>query len=94
MGSASVGGFVPLPVHSFLQIRCRGHIRGNPCLVVYSRQWVGSFVDAAAAAGNIVVGWGELAMELRSHSHYSSHIQAVLIVAWNSARAAVDRSLH
>ena len=60
LGSAFVGGFVPLPVRIFLQIRCRGHIRGDPCLVVYDRQWVGSFVAAAAVAGNIGVGWGEL----------------------------------
>ena len=93
--SAFVGGFVPLPVRALLQIRCRGHFRDDPCLVVYGRQGVGSFhVAAADVAGNIGVGWGELAMELRSHSHDSSHIEAVLVVDWHSARAVVDGSPH
>ena len=91
VGSALVGGFVPLPTRILLQIRCRGHICGNPCLVVYGHQWVGSFV-AAAAAGNIGVVRGELAMELRSHSHYRFHIVAVLVVARHYARAVVDGS--
>ena len=95
VGSALVDGFVPLPVLILPQIRCRGHIRGDPCLVVYGHQWVESFVAAAAAvAGNIGVVQGELAMELRSHSHYRFHIVAVLVVARHYARAVVDGSPH
>ena len=93
-GSGFVGVYVPLPVLLFLQIRCRGHIHGDSCLVVYGRQWVGSFVAATSVAGNIGVGWGELAMELRSHFHYSSHIVAVLVVAQHSAQAVVAWSPH
>ena len=69
MVSAPVGDFVPLPVRILLQIRCRGHIRGDPCLVVYGHQWDGNFVSHVSVAGNIGVVWGELAIELRSHSH-------------------------
>ena len=94
VGSALVGGFVPLPARILLQIRCRGHIRGNPCLVVYGHQWVGSFVAAAAVAGSIGVVREELAMELRSHSHYRFHIVAVLVVARHYAQAVVDGSPH
>ena len=36
LGFAFVWGFVPLPVRAFLQIHCRGHFRGDPCLVVYA----------------------------------------------------------
>ena len=36
LGSAFVGGVFPLPVRAFLQIHCRGHFRGDPCLVVYA----------------------------------------------------------
>ena len=94
-GSVFVGGFVPLPVRVFLQICCRGHIHSDSCIVVYGRQWVGSFVAAADVAGNIGVGWGELAMELRSHPHCRFHIEAVLVVvAWYSAWAIVDGSSH
>ena len=94
MGSAPVGGFVPLPVHVLLQIRCRGHIRGDPCLVVYGHQWAGSFVVVVVVAGNIGVVRGEIAMELRYHSYYRYHIVAVLVVARHSARAVVDESPH
>ena len=95
LGYAFVGGFTPLPVRTFLQFFCRGHFRGNPCLVVYGHQGVGSFhVAADAIADNIGVGWGEIAMELLSHSHYSSHIEAVLVVDRHYARAVVDGSLH
>ena len=55
VGSAPVGGFVPLPVRILLQIRCCGHICGEPCLVVYGHQWDGSFVAAVDVAGNIGV---------------------------------------
>ena len=94
VGSAFVGGFAPLPVRVFLQICCRSHICGDPCLFVYGHQWVGSFIAAAAVDGNIGFGLGELAMELRSQFHYSSHIEAVFVVARNSARAVVDGSPH
>ena len=93
VGSAPVGGFVSLPVRIILQIHCRGHIRSNPCLVVYGHQWAGSFV-VVVVAGNIGVVRGELAMELRSHSHYRFHIVAVLVVARNSALAVVGGSPH
>ena len=94
VGSAPVGGFFPLPVRILLQIRCRGYIRDDSCLVVYGHQWAGSFVTAVAVAGNIGVLLGEIAMELRSHSHYRSHIVAVLVVARHSALAVVDGSPH
>ena len=82
-------------MHAFIQICCCGHIRGDPCLVVYGCQGVGSFhVTAAASAGNIGVGWGELSMELHYHSHYSSNIEAVLVVDRHSVRAVVDVSPH
>ena len=94
-GSGFVGGFVPLPVRAFLQICCRGHIHGDSCLVVYGCQWVGSSVAATAVAGNIGVGWGELAMALRSHPHCRFHIEAVLVVvSQHSMRAVVDGSPH
>ena len=88
--STFVGGFVPLSVRVFLQIHCHGHIRCDPCLVVYGLYGVGSFHAAAAAVvSNIRVRWGYLATELRSHSHYSSYIEAVLVVDRHSARAVV-----
>ena len=94
-GFGFVGGFIHLPVRVPLQIHCRGHICGDSCLVVYSRQWVGRFVFVAAVAGNIGVGWGELAIALRFHPHCRFHIEAVLVVvARHSARAVVDGSPH
>ena len=93
-GSGFVGGFAPLPMRLFLQICCCGHICGEPCLVVYGHQWDGSFVAAVDVAGNIGVVQGELAMELRSHSHYRFHIVAVLVVARHSALAVVNGSRH
>ena len=77
-----------------LQIRCRGYILGDPCLVVFGHQFSGSFVAAVAVAGNIGVVRGELSMELHYHSHYRFHIVAVLVVARNSALAFVDGSPH
>ena len=94
VGSVPVGGFVPLPVRKLLQIRCRGHILGDPCLVVFDHQWAESFVTAVGVAGNIGVVRGGIDMELRSHSHYRFHIVAVLVVARNSALAVVDKSPH
>ena len=95
VGSGFVGGFVPLPVRVFLQFRCCGHIRGDPCLVVYGRQWVGSSLADAAVVGNIGVELGELDMALCSHPHCRFHIEAVLVVvARHSARAVVDGSPH
>ena len=94
VGSAPVGGFFPLPVRILLQIRCRGHILGDSCLVVFGHQWAGSSVAAVAVAGKFGVVRGELAMELRFHSHYRFHIVAVLVVARHSTLAVVDGSPH
>ena len=94
VGSAPVGGFVPLPVRMLLQIRCRGHILGDSCLVVFGHQWAGSSVAAVAVVGKFGVVRGGLAMEPRSHSHYRFHIFAVLVVARHSVLAVLDGSPH
>ena len=94
VGSAPVGGFVPLPVIILFQIRCRGHILGDSCIVVFGHQWAGSSVAAVAVVGEFGVVQGELTMELLSHSHYRFRIVVVLVVAWHSPLAVVDGSPH
>ena len=89
-------------MHILLQIRCRGHILGDSCLVIFGSQYVGNF----SAAGNIGVVWEELvagnngvvqeelAIALRYLSHYMVQIVVVLVVARHSALVVADGSPH
>ena len=62
--------------------------------VVLVDHCVGSSIAAVDVVGKLGVVRGELAMELRSHSHYRFHIVAVLVVARHSALEVVDGSPH